>query len=227
MLKYGFDIDFSGDAVCAVKQWEEKNITTAYLLFSYGTEIAPLSICPNARDQCMEKMEGMIRQQLDLITYSGGVKDTQYVLTKLNDVLRQCNLETYQIGAFLGQGIYLGGTVIFIQDVNFLVIPFGGGMAYLWDGDKLLLKCDPPNPNGLISDALGSCEKWRGKYWTGTLSQGNQLFCTTHEIQDLDQAVQNIVNGNNAESHRNTTAMLIRRQLETADFPPTAVLHIG
>ena len=227
VINYGFSTDASGKAVCAVKQWPETGSTVGYLLFCFGTEPDPLSVCPDSHMRCLRKSEAQLQAALDTL-FGGNVQaDHAYIAANLSDIIQRINSQIYDISAFLGQSICIGGGITVVVRDQFVTVPFGGGQVYQWTQEKQLKRIGDPNPNRCIAvNPIGSGSKWTGKYWTGKLQPGTRLLTVSCLLADDTITLDTIGQGSQPESHDDTAAILLRQLLEKQDLTPIGVLDL-
>lgn len=226
MFKHGLDTDTTNNAVCAVRHWQDREITVGYLLFVYGTIPAERSVCPDSHAQSLQVAEAMLQKRLTSIAESDGCNDTKYIATSIRDLLQQCNRQIYELAVYLGQSIAIGGAVMFLHGDNCLATVFGGARMFFWDGSQLHPQGNVPPADGLITDALGTRPAWKNKYWHGKLNPGQRFLCTSDILPDIARASAIISENGGSGSHENTVAMLLRKELELRNIPPSAVFEV-
>lgn len=225
MAEFGFDTDSSGNCICTAKKWDAKGILAGSLLFAFGNKAHPHSVCTDSHAQAVALADTMLRDQLEQIATGDGALDLQFAAAKICDTLNQINTRIRAISAFLGQGIYLGGVITYIASADFLILPFGGGVVYQWDGQTLYQEKAKNSKDRLLRDALGASSVWQGDYWMGTLPPEAKIFAMTGVLPDISTAATQLAAGSVSGSHTNTTSMLLRRELETTRIPPYAVIE--
>ena len=226
-MKYGFDTDSSGSAVCGVRQCNELNLTAGYLLFVFGTQPPEYSVCPDCHARSLVLAESLLQEKFETLAQSDGCKDAKFAAASITDALQTCNKQIYDLAAYIGQGIALGGAVIFVMDDTCIAMSFGGARMHFWTGSELHPHGEPPAANGLIADAIGTRQVWKGKFIRGKLQPGQRFICTSDLLPNLQQASQSVAEANGSAGHDNTVAMVLRKELEQKNIPPTAVLDIG
>ena len=226
-MKYGFDADASGNAICAVRQWEDKNLTAGYLLFVYGSQPPQYSVCPDCQSRSLSAVEAMLQERFETVANSDGFHDAKYVAASITDILQQCNRRVYDFATYIGQSIALGGAVIFTIGETCIAMAFGGARMMFWNGSELHLHGEPPAENGLVTDAMGTRQIWKCKFIRGKILPGQRFICVSDYLPNSQKANQAVKEGSTPGSHNNTVAMLLRKELEQKDIPPTAVLDIG
>lgn len=226
-MNYGMDTDASGNAVCAVRRWPERNLVAGYLLFVYGTKPSPQSVCPDCHEKSLIQAENIIQEHLESVAANEGSSDPRFVAACISDILQKINRRTYELAAFIGQGIALGGTVMFQSGDALIATAFGGGRMHFWDGNTLYPQGEIPAADGLVHDALGTRQSLKFKYWHGRLMPNQRFICTSDILPDLAKAAHAVTEGSRPGSHNNTVAMLLRKELEMRNIHPTAVLEFS
>lgn len=226
MANYGFDADHSGHAVCAFKDWPDRNIAIGLLLFSYGTVLNPQSICPDAREQALRLAKTMVQAEMEEIAKSDGCTDMQYVATRICDSLKTANERICALNALLGQGTYVGGVIVYFVGTQYFYLPFGGGVIYLWNGYELRQLMHKEENDNLIRNAVGGVGDWTGECRRDNLPERASLFCMTDELPYEEAVNEKLRDGLKEATHPNTAAMLLRRELVHTAQPPSAVLEM-
>lgn len=224
MTSYGFDADTSGQSLCAVKEWQDKQIAVGILLFTYGTVPHPLSVCPDAGPKVLQITKALIQAEAEKIVNHDGSTDIQYAAARLSDSLAAANKRICELNALLGQGIYVGGVIVYLSTDQYLAMPFGGAVVYTWNGYYLQPIAQDKSDN-LIRDALGSKEAWECNCWRARLQERTSIFCMTEALLYEDAVSEKLHESMKFASHPNTASMLLRRELEHSTQPPSAVLE--
>lgn len=225
MTSYGFDADSSGHSLCAVKEWPDKKITVGILLFTFGTVPHPLSVCPDAGKKVLQLSKSLIQAEAEKIAENDGATDIQYAAARLSDSLVAANKRICELSALIGQGIYVGGAIIYCSSDQYLAIPFGGAVVYTWNGYYLQAIAQEKSDN-LIRDAIGSKKGWKSNCWRARLQERTSVFCMTEALLYEDAASEKLREGMKDASHPNTASMILRRELEHSSQPPCAVLEL-
>ena len=226
MLKYGSSVDATGSAVCAVKQWPEVNCTGGYLLFVYGTQPDPISVCPDSHRKCLRKTEANLQGCLEQLSKSGGKADHAFAAAVISDAIQRTNAQIHEIAAYLGQSICIGGVIAFFHDTHYIIVPFGGGDTALWSqqAQSLTHIGDPVTNDYVTTNPIGGHSTWTGKYWNGTLAPDTRLLLCSNPLRATPEILDKIRQGCQPESHDDTLALLLRQTLERNELPPVAVL---
>ena len=191
MVSFGFDVDSSGNAVCSVKQWPEKELLCGVQLFVYGSPAPRHSVCPDSFMLALRKAISHIQTTAENLVQSEGYGDLMYAATRLCDGIKEVNIQIWELGAFLGQGIYIGGNIVYLVGSQYFITPFGGGHVYLWDGETLKRR-GAKSQDRFIRDAIGAAAVWPGICWKGTLAEGNSILCLTGALNSSDAAADQI-----------------------------------
>lgn len=228
MIQFGMDVDTSGRTACSVKVWPTDH-AAAMQLFVYGTEPGENSICPDISRKALKLTQQMLQINFEVLQQSAGAEDLGFSAVKISDILQTVHQRVREISHYLGEGIYLGGSIFYSVGANYILTSFGGGYAYSCIGGKVKRIGHKDYPGDLIDDALG-CENchhrgWRPNFWKGLLKPGESIFFMTERLGDSDQAASELQNTVVPGSHPNTAAMVLRRILDTQDLP-SAVLEI-
>lgn len=225
-MRYSFDVDNTGTAICSVRQCPEKQLTAATLLFSFGTIPDDNSVCPDSNRRAVRQADMVLQEQLGQTLESEKAGSFQFAASMIIDALQRCNRQIWETGIYLGQGLYLGGVIVYCVGNDFIFFPFGGGTVYTWDGKTLVRQGTPETNDGLIRDAVGSRSTWQPKCWQGRLEAGGRLLCLTDVINNAERCITSIRKGEEPGAHASTVAVLLRRDLEEASVTPTAVLDL-
>ena len=222
-MKIGFDADNTETTVCDTVYWEKKNIGAGLLLYAYGTAPVQHAVFTTGCKEAVKYMKRRIEEQIVAVYCDDGAADVQYAAAKIMDVFQECNSQIYEMKSFLGQGIYIGGAVAYTVGSKYILFPFGGGRAYIWNGVIMMPQGDPPAADGIIRDAVGAMKTWPGQCWTGTLLEDSRLILTSSLLPKLDFPEFFRSDDN---SHVNTPAMRLRRELEKINPEFSAVVDI-
>jgi len=218
-MEIGFDTDTSGRAVCSAKIWDRT--CAGILLSGVGSEPSPYAVLPEALTMALAHTERSLQEQLEQIYTATGGRDFQYAFTTIADCLRSCNDWIYNLSTGIGQGIYLGGCIALCCEGSCMIVKFGGGCGYSYCGNQLIQQGSPYPADGVIRDALGGRKTIKFQCWQGQLPQNGGLILSSDPlpVTDMKPYLQK-------DSHKNTTAMLLRRELAKTRRQPTAVLQI-
>lgn len=208
-MLYEYGMASCGNAVCSVNRTENK--AAAIELYAFGTEIHPDSICPDATIRSLKQVTHIFQTKLENCLQSNS-SDLMYAAAHIMDALDTANETLRQISHFLGEGIYMGGNIAYCVDAAYLITSFGGSCAYdLQNGILTPIGKEPST--GLISDALGCVgQKWESNLLAGSLAPGESIFLITAALPHPETIPIETIT---SVSHRNTTAILLRRQLDS------------
>ncbi len=217
----GTDVTPGGHAVCGSKEWGV--IKTAYLLFAYGSVDDPEAAIEDPWSMAVSLAQNKLEQCLEDVARSEGKSDLNFMVAKLADTMRSVNAKLLAASELLGLGIYVGGVVFYCVQTEYLLIPFGGGCAFLLQ-EEGVSKTVQNTQEGLLTDALGGQESWPAQAYRGKISaQQHFIFSSQEPAQNiLDQ----IPGDAESDGHKNTTAMLLRRTLEQAHPATQAVMEL-
>lgn len=225
-MSYGFDARPAEHACCAAKTWLGKNVSAGIMLYVFGTTPDPNAICTDAHKQAINLIRVMLMEKLEEITSGIGANDVRYASMMLLDTLNDCNLRIRELRAFLGQGIYLGGTVIYTSARSCCVITFGGCSAYLWTEHSITRFGTPPDSH-LIRDALGGREAWKPEVFQHSFSDADRgLLVVSAPNINAEYCLKQLVDGLRSDSQiSHTPSILIRHEIEKVTGSPSAVLE--
>lgn len=225
MAMFGYDLVESPEIVCACKELRDKNRVFSLLLFSYGTEPDPNSICPDSHARAVHMTQRIIQNCGESLLCEEGSSDMTYSATKVRDALREANSRIRKSGHYVGHGIYIGGAVSYIDGGRYMVIPFGGASAYIWDGNSLIRRGEAAT-SGIICDALGCTPTWTGSGWQGRMSENGSLITLSHDPRELSELTALIKENRTADRNPNTVAMLLRNELQKHTNTATGAVEI-
>lgn len=225
MVEFGFDTVQDG-CVCLAKRWKKQNVTAGFLLTAFGTLPAVDSISQDSMKASLTITAGAIQECLESAATSDGSQDLLYCATRLMDTFAAVHGRIRALRSLLGQGIYIGGAVVYFAGQQYILFPFGGVSCHTWDGIELIRQGSSafePGADGLIHDAIGCTESWKGQCWQGTLAPGRHLLCMTGE-PDQEAARKSLRQATGR--HPNTLAMLLRREQQKVCTLPAGVLDL-
>ena len=222
-MLFGYDIgkDFS---VCAFRELPEENISVAILLFGFGT--VPHRNAA-VRDGIQRGLDTTMRRVMDAVEEtlrSDGRNDLRYAATRIVDSVHLANGQVREASLLMGQGIYVGGVIAYVVKNDYIMFPFGGGAVYIFDHGNLHRQAVGDPADGLIRDAIGCSQQWKGRCWQGTLLPGGSLFCLSEKLADPAMAAGELQTALFPGSHPNTPSMLLRRT-KTPEIPAVMELR--
>lgn len=221
-MRIGYDATEAAAAACAHRI--QGDVGAGILLTGYGTAPDPDAVDSSGLEQAVKCAMGFLTGGIDQTLSSNGRLDLRYAAAKILDALQSANRQIRQYGRYVGQGVYVGGTVTYIiPGGQYLLAPFGGCAAYTADS-SLQVTRQGDTGEKYVTDALGCRETWSGKFWQGTLSQDCRLICLSDQLNLTEIHAQIQMTGG-AANHPNTTAMVLRRILEHSSPYPAAVLE--
>lgn len=219
----GWDAPESADAVCAVKVDQDRNICAAVLAFGFstGAERDSPEYQPNkvAALTIMEDIETAIEQVMSGVHW----KDLRVVTAVLSDALKKCDLKLQTYGQAIARGVYVGGCILYSIFNSVVVLPFGGGLVYKWDGKELYRLCGGVAEDHMIRDAIGAQGYLNIVPWYDTLESGHRLFLTSDAFNNIPTCKE-IIQEEFPFASDSSTATLLRRQLENAGCRPAAII---
>ena len=222
-MTFGFDALPSEKACCFSRVWENRNVSIGAMLYVYGSSPHPKSICPDGQTQTLYQIRNVLIERLDELASGIGGTDILYVSTMLKDILADANVKIREIRSFLGQGIYLGGTVIYVSGRAYAALSFGGSSVYHCSG-LTLERLTPVPGDFLIRNALGGSSVWKPDVVLGDLPDGSFGLVAVSCSQINEANCLRYMAETSGGTIAHTPAILIRHEAEPVTGPPSAVL---
>lgn len=221
---FGFDTD--GDkAICLAKEWADKNVGGGFLLNACGTEMASDALCDGIQP-VLASAAANIQLCLEQIAASPGANDLKYAATNLAETCIKIHRHTLEVASFVGQGIYLSGVITYFSASQYCFLPFGGCAVYS-STDNILAQQNPAMKDRFIRDVIGGPLIWKPQLWQGKRKEENRLLITSRELPDLPFAEKTLRENATKDTHPNTVAMLLRRDLTGNNAgQPAAVMDL-
>ena len=223
--QFGMAIDRSGKAICAGKTWAVSGGTAGVLLYGFGTRPPADAVCTDGIRKSLENTAKTVLAAMDTAASSASGSDLRYVWATTADALRNANDQICSLSAFLGQGLYIGGTIVYIVRNQYFLYTFGGAASYIWDGSSLvplvLLDSD-----GLIRDALGNHNALREpQVLFASVKAGSRLILTSLPLPD-ERSIEVLQGSELGKDNPNTVSLLLKQELESIGCSPAAVMEI-
>lgn len=223
-LIFGYDSTPSSNTACLAKEVKDRGLGCAILLYACGSVMAADAVM-DAVPFTLSKAEATLRQSMDEILHSGGADDLLYAVTSLTTVCKDLNREIIDISDYLGQGIYLGGVIMYHTYRNYALLPFGGGHAYRYENETLsVLGVQYEDP--FARNALGASRSWDCEFIQGDYQEGLHFLFTSKKIPDIEAAAGILTEHISNRSHPNTISMLLKRLLDQEFTYPAAVMEL-
>lgn len=208
---FGYDTDGERLFRCAFYTVPEKKMAAACLLHGFGTVPHRNMAEPQGIRKGLDLSMGQFLNTIEFTIYAEGCKDLRYVATHIVDEIQRVNSRLREAGAILGQGIYIGGAIVYFVENHYLLIPFGGAAVYIAGQNSLIHQAEKPSADGLIRDAIGGAGVWKGRCWQGILPYDSSMFLLSEDLKDTDHTFQKIEPALTSDAHPNTPSMLLRR----------------
>lgn len=208
-----------GACLCGSKAWPTGS--AGYLLFGYGgnTEVVK-DLCNLAA----EKAQAAAEQALERLSSRNAKLDAcdpvdiLAVSVQIEDALRPVNKTLLETLELLGVGTYVGGVLFYATGKSIMLLPFGGGCAYIVKGGELRQLAAPDD---MIPDALGGAEIWSPVIVSERLNVGEHLLLLSEKAPRM--TIESI---GPMDSGKKRNVMLLRRELEQASGQPQAAMEI-
>lgn len=198
--------------LCIARSYPDLNAHAGILLFGYGTEPHRNAACPDALAQVVQANAKIVADQFDMHMNKSSYQDLRYLAIRIMEALQRANTHTREVSRFVGQGIYNGGVISCIIENQFFIFPFGGGVAYTWDGKKLTAQGSSNINTPVIRDALGVMPQWQGTAWQGSVPENGILLTASEAPKELDKWEEFVRNRTELD-HPNTLAMQLRQHM--------------
>lgn len=211
-MNFGFDIEPGAPAVCAAHELEDKSITAACLLFGSGTVPHQDATYKSGIQDAAENTARWVMDALDRMMNGDGKTDLHYVAAGVIESIRRSNRQIREVSQYVGQGIFVGGAVIYCVKSRYILLTFGGGFVYQFDATGLQRISNEEPSDGWVRDAIGSKGHWQGTWTTGTLTPGCRLFALSSNLSDKGKAAKLLSGMSELDDHANTGSMMLRRE---------------
>lgn len=220
-----YDADTSGFTSCTTRRYESKDINIGILLFSYGSDPNPFSVCLDGKRKILLQGEHMLQKQLEKLAESEQAQDLHCANTVVRKALEAVNSNIREARYFLGQSLYLGGAVFYTCQDRYILCSFGGASVSYWDGTTWTVLAREPEDR-MIRNALGGSAYLQPEQWGGKLPPGTRLFASSGYFKNLDACIQAIREGEHDTGRINAVASLLRNRLSADGVPLTAIMDI-
>lgn len=226
-MTYGFDALPAESACCAAKTWPERNVSAGIMLYVFGTVPDPNAISKDAHTQTLYQVRNRLLEKIEEIAEGIGANDIRYANMILLDTLNDCNLRVREIRSFLGQGIYLGGTVVYTSGKTFCAISFGGSSVFRWSDHSITRLGNVPQDQ-LIRNALGGREAWKPDIFLDDFTESDRgLLAISSWSVHTEFCLKQLVEGIQSKSQLvHTPSILIRHEVEKITGAPSAVMEL-
>lgn len=208
----GFDVEPGAPAVCAAHELEDKDITAACLLFGAGTIPRRDATYKSGIQDATDNAARWVMDAMDRMMNGDGRTDLHYVAAGVIDSIRRSNRQIREVSQYVGQGIFVGGTIIYRVKNRYVMLTFGGGCVYQLDASGLKQLSKDESSDGWVRDAIGCKEHWQGTWTTGTLMPGGRLFALSSDFPDKEKMTQLLGGMSELDNHANTGSMILRRE---------------
>lgn len=223
-MNAGFDVTPNTYAKCLFKRWDN-NSGCAMALSITGTGMEVDALC-DAIPVAADLTEATLVTCAEKIQESGGAQDIMFAATNITTACMDLHKRIWEIREFAGQGIYVGGAILYYTPEFYFLLPFGGCRVYAYTGEKLVTVGTEPD-SLFIQDAIGGSSVWKPHPYKVKRTDNVRLLLTTGPIPDLAAAEKLLMENTGENPHPNTVAILIRKMLN-AVFPeaPHGVIDI-
>lgn len=220
---FGYDVNNATTARCLAKTWESSGISVSVMLYGTGSGVDSDTICDGI-PTAVNIADAHIRLCLEEIAQSTGASDLAYVSTTLLDHCQEIHKKILDISDFIGQGIYIGGAIIYGCADKILLCSFGGTAIYSWQNNELVTQGNQA-ACPFAQNAIGGSKDWNPYCWHISRSDNVRLICTCKPLSDLHISNEILRTQVAPDSHVNTASMLLRRELERQSLGgPAAVM---
>ena len=157
-------IQQGSDCIFATRDDAAKGVSAALLLFAYGSEPAEDTVCKDGLAIALNGTAGILTDAIDQIIGSGAAGKLTAAKALIDGAMKAANRRVWELRLRLGQGICVGGFLLYSMGLEYEAIAWGGGAAYCLDagGLRRISHC-----SDLVCDALGNSEFWQGNYFGG------------------------------------------------------------
>lgn len=225
-MTFGFDVSPHAPVCCAAKKRDQQQICAGVLLDVYGTVPDRNSVCRDSHERVLIQTKYTLLEILDRLATGSGAYDIQLSQMTLVDELHNINHHIREVRAFLGQGIYLGGVVLYSTAQSYAVISFGG-TTVLHLGIDTLKPIFPPPPDQLIRNALGANSVWKPEVFVGDWNDETRGILAVNRDPCCEGCLPILEKHlclARATQQTITSAALVRRELEQRYNRPAGAL---
>lgn len=215
-------IPSGADCICAVRNVPEKDVGAGCLFFGYGSTPPDDAVCEDALPRALTGVAGIITDAVDSVMRSGCATDFSTITAHIDSALKSANWKLWDLGKKLGQGIYIGGSVFYTVQAQYLEISWGGGAAYVLENNRLV-QLEQPSLNHLIRDALGGAEHWSGHFRQGVLPLYGSVFGVTGTPKDMAECERQLLAATVPGYATDTLASIFRSNLQEDAWVPAVI----
>ena len=209
------DIGQKTHCICAQRSYKEHQISCGAMFYGYGTVPRLDAIMDNGVDRAVKAVAGFVTKAIEEASNDPAqCTDIQAVAHQLATALRTASRTLWEISRLAGQGLYVGGTIVYTYKQAYIATAFGGA-ELLSFSNGYLCTIAGQSDDKLIYDAVGGKNGWAGKFVRGDFSSHDILFGTTgpiiHKHEDCTQQLQEYTMPG---IHTTTGAMIVRQYLD-------------
>lgn len=181
MLRIGFFTD-KNNAISLQRTSYDMQTSIGYILSGFGTTPPVDHICDDGLRRVLAFAGERLQKAMNEV-FDRQCTDMDTVSKYLSKVMETINQGIRYFNNMTGQGSFLCGTVYFISGNEYIVLPFGGGKAYLANSEnivEILGSGIEEHDYNLIYNALGGTPSWSETFIQGELPFGWHILCTTY-----------------------------------------------
>lgn len=209
------DVTPTANVICVSRSMPDRELNAGCLLYGFGSVPEADTVVDNAIQRAVNCAAGSITQTLDLAMESEYGTNFTPVAQNTAQTLRAVSKNLWDLSRCSGQGVYIGGVVVYFAGCNYFAIPFGGA-ALLSFRDRTLSRLDTPAVSNIIHDALGIRNGWSGRIMQGSLAPGDILLGATGVPNDWQQCQQQIHEQTTSDIQSISAAMILRQHIAVA-----------
>lgn len=209
------DVAPAANVICVSRSIPEQELNAGCLLYSFGSVPEADTVVDNAILRAVNCAAGSLTQTINQAMQNEHSNDLTIVAQNIAQTLRAISKNLWDFSRCTGQGVYIGGVIVYFAGCNYFAIPFGGAALLSFQGRELS-RLDPPAENNIIHDALGIRNGWAGRILQGSLAPGSILLGTTGTPADWQQCQQQIYEQTTSDIQSISAAMILRQQIAVA-----------
>lgn len=203
MLRIGYFTD-ENNAISLHRISSDAQSSIGYVLSGFGTTPPVDCICDDGLRKVLLFAGERLQKAMNEV-FDRQCTDMDTVAKYISRVLQSVNQGIRYFNAMSGQGSFLCGVIYFICEADYILLPFGGGKAYLANNENIVEICGSTvedHDYNLIHNALGGMSSWSENFTQGELPSGWRILCMTDQ-PDTD-AVKSVLNS----MHQGNPAMV-------------------
>lgn len=229
-MNHGWDMTPKSNLACAIKSVPDKNTSIGILSFGFcaGTIEENSYIGKNAESVANNTILEILETAFDIFLQKESYyKDLRLAELLIKDSLKKADIRLQQYSNAIARGVFAGGCIFYSNRSSYIVLPFGGGSAYLWDGFSLSKIGGGEPSDHIVRDAVGIGSSGINRIiaYNSNINTNNRIILTSKEFDNL-AICGDIIKSEQPNAPLNATAKLLRRELQKESNMDCAVIDI-